>query len=292
MWDALKSPTLFLLFLCLGKHVRAEFISLGRLARPTNNALLVNFRLISDAEILSISTDWACKSVPIVQKRVCNVYVFQLTLYFAYHRWWLGDCCCCRKRSSLIYLTMKHTLAKKITPPTTSKNVCVYSQLLFLFQLSTCLKKNRRKKWNPSWATWRRKEWGSFVFSSGFSPLSLLLPLFALHGSNFSSLLSREFSSKTSAQPFSLGHRKSCQKKGSGRKKSIASNAPELLPNQHGCNAQRKLSRDAHGACRFCLFGTKSYAESALTNNYHYHCPLLYTPSRPFWHQLMHLVGT
>ncbi len=31
-----------------------------------------------------------------------------------------------------------------------------------------------------------------------------------------------------------------------------------------------------HIACGFCMFGTKSYAQSALINNNYYHCPLLY----------------
>ena len=43
---------------------------------PTNNALLINFLLSSDAEILLISADWACKSAPNVQKRVSNVCLF------------------------------------------------------------------------------------------------------------------------------------------------------------------------------------------------------------------------
>ncbi len=30
------------------------------------------------------------KSVPNVQKCICIVYIFQLSLYFAYHCWWLG----------------------------------------------------------------------------------------------------------------------------------------------------------------------------------------------------------
>ena len=38
---------------------------------PTNNALLINFRLSSDAEILLISTDRAYKSAPNMQKCVC-----------------------------------------------------------------------------------------------------------------------------------------------------------------------------------------------------------------------------
>ncbi len=57
---------------------------------PTNNALLINFLLSSDAEILLIITDWACKSAPNVQKRVCNAYVSRLSFHFAYHPWWLG----------------------------------------------------------------------------------------------------------------------------------------------------------------------------------------------------------
>ncbi len=49
---------------------------------PTNNALLTNFRLSSDAEILSISTSRACKSAPNVRKRACNVYMFQPSFHF------------------------------------------------------------------------------------------------------------------------------------------------------------------------------------------------------------------
>ncbi len=57
---------------------------------PTNNALLIKFRLSFDAEILLISIDSAYKLVLNVQKRVCNVYMFQLSFQFAYHHWWLG----------------------------------------------------------------------------------------------------------------------------------------------------------------------------------------------------------
>ncbi len=57
---------------------------------PTNNALLISFRLSSDAEILLISEQWAYKSMRNVQNRVCNVYTFQPSFHFAYHRWWLG----------------------------------------------------------------------------------------------------------------------------------------------------------------------------------------------------------
>ncbi len=57
---------------------------------PTHNALLVNFRLSSDAEILLISTNWACKSAPNLQKSVCNMYIFQRSFHFAYHCCWLG----------------------------------------------------------------------------------------------------------------------------------------------------------------------------------------------------------
>ncbi len=45
----------------------------GHLNCPTNNALLINFQLSSDAEISLISTDWAYRSTSNVQKRVCNV---------------------------------------------------------------------------------------------------------------------------------------------------------------------------------------------------------------------------
>ncbi len=44
-------------------------------------------------KILLISTDWAYKSVPNVQKRVCNAYIFQPSFHFAHHRWWLGRRC-------------------------------------------------------------------------------------------------------------------------------------------------------------------------------------------------------
>ncbi len=43
---------------------------------PTNNALLMNFRLSCNAEILLISTDRAYKSAPNMQKCACNVYVY------------------------------------------------------------------------------------------------------------------------------------------------------------------------------------------------------------------------
>ena len=43
-----------------------------------------------------------------------------------------------------------------------------------------------------------------------------------------------------------------------------------LRPNQHGCNAQWKLSRDiVHSAYGSCMFGSKSYVQSALINNYY-----------------------
>ncbi len=58
-------------------------------SHPTTH-LLIHFRLSSDAEILLMITDWAYKSMPNVQKPVCNVYVFQLSFHFACHRWWLG----------------------------------------------------------------------------------------------------------------------------------------------------------------------------------------------------------
>ena len=59
---------------------------------PTDNRLLINFRLSSSAEILLTSTDGACKSAPNGRKRVCNVYIFRLSFHFACHRWWLGSC--------------------------------------------------------------------------------------------------------------------------------------------------------------------------------------------------------
>ncbi len=65
-------------------------ISLLKFWHPTNNALLTNFRLSSNAEILLISTGWAYKLAPNVQKRVCNVYIIQLSFHFAYHRLVVG----------------------------------------------------------------------------------------------------------------------------------------------------------------------------------------------------------
>ncbi len=61
---------------------------------------------------------------------------------------------------------------------------------------------------------------------------------------------------------------------GSGKTAKISSKLSK--PNQQGCNAQQKFSRDIHSAHSFCTFGTKSYAQSALINNCHYYCPLLY----------------
>ncbi len=64
--------------------------------QPTN-ALLINSRLSSNAEtlliiqancLLIISTDWACKSAPNVQKLCVQ---FQLSFHFGYHYWWLGS---------------------------------------------------------------------------------------------------------------------------------------------------------------------------------------------------------
>ncbi len=59
---------------------------------PTNNALLVNFFLSSDADVSLISTDWACKSAPNVQKRACNARACILTKppLCMCNRWWLG----------------------------------------------------------------------------------------------------------------------------------------------------------------------------------------------------------
>ncbi len=41
-------------------------------------------------KFLLMSTDRAYKSAPNVQKRVCSVYLFQLSFHFACHRWWLA----------------------------------------------------------------------------------------------------------------------------------------------------------------------------------------------------------
>ncbi len=84
--------------------VRAFFCHLGygvffgkrgwgrKITYPTNNALLLNFLLSSDAEIFVSKHRLSIyKSAPSVQTRVRNVYVFQLSFLFAYHRWWLGS---------------------------------------------------------------------------------------------------------------------------------------------------------------------------------------------------------
>ncbi len=60
--------------------------------RPTDNALLINFGLSSEAEIfvnkhrLSIQNRGQN-----VLRRVCNAYVFRLSFHFACHRCWLGS---------------------------------------------------------------------------------------------------------------------------------------------------------------------------------------------------------
>ncbi len=64
-----------------------------RRTQPTTNALLVSFRLSSDAEFFFFQqaptehADWrqTCKNVCAMS---C---VFQLSFHFAYHRWWLGS---------------------------------------------------------------------------------------------------------------------------------------------------------------------------------------------------------
>ena len=39
---------------------------------------------------------------PTVRKRACNVCIFQLSFYFAYHKWWLGGC----SRFELLYILL------------------------------------------------------------------------------------------------------------------------------------------------------------------------------------------
>ncbi len=57
-------------------------------AHPTNNALLINFRLSSDAEILLTSHRL---SLQMSAKRAMRIlHIFQPSFHFAYHRWWLG----------------------------------------------------------------------------------------------------------------------------------------------------------------------------------------------------------
>ncbi len=57
----------------------------------TNNALLINFRLSSDAEILLIKHRLSMQiGAKRAKKRACNVYIFQLSSLSAYHLWWLG----------------------------------------------------------------------------------------------------------------------------------------------------------------------------------------------------------
>ena len=48
---------------CSGRH-NGYAVHVAYTAHPTNNTLLINFLLSSDAGTLSISTDWAYKSVP------------------------------------------------------------------------------------------------------------------------------------------------------------------------------------------------------------------------------------
>ncbi len=90
---------------------------------PTNNELLMNFRLSSDAEILSMSTDLACKSAPNMQRRVCNVYMFRLSFHFAYHRWWLG---CRRHRTTCGTFFGDHSALLK-------RHLCDIFKMIFIF---------------------------------------------------------------------------------------------------------------------------------------------------------------
>ncbi len=63
-----------------------------RTSYPTNNTPLINFRQSSDAEIFVTKHRLSMQVGAKMRKknRVRNVYTFQLSFIFAYHRWWLG----------------------------------------------------------------------------------------------------------------------------------------------------------------------------------------------------------
>ncbi len=75
MQQGLFLPVSYVLFTCGGAD-RSWKCNLPFF--PTNNALLIIFRLSSDAEILSISTDWAYESAPNMQN-TCMQRVHILT---------------------------------------------------------------------------------------------------------------------------------------------------------------------------------------------------------------------
>ncbi len=60
---------------------------------PTNNAILVNFRLSSDADFFVVDKHrptWLTSGRRTCKIRVSNVWVSQLSFHFAYRRCWLG----------------------------------------------------------------------------------------------------------------------------------------------------------------------------------------------------------
>ncbi len=58
---------------------------------PTSNALLINFLLSSDSEILLTSTDWPFESAPKRADNVCATCTrSDWASIFACHPWWLG----------------------------------------------------------------------------------------------------------------------------------------------------------------------------------------------------------
>ena len=86
------SHFLLLLFWC--NKILLSLLTLC--ACPTNNALLKkNFRPSSDAEILLMSTDWACKSAPNVQKCVRDVCAFRLSFHLCMPPLVVGCVCVC-----------------------------------------------------------------------------------------------------------------------------------------------------------------------------------------------------
>ncbi len=53
----------------------------------TLNKLLIKFKCRNFANNLLMCINWACKSAPKMQKRVCILLVFQLGFYFAHQKW-------------------------------------------------------------------------------------------------------------------------------------------------------------------------------------------------------------
>ena len=85
----------------------------GTMYYPTNNALLISFRVSSDAEIFVNKHRLSMQIIaPNVQKRACNVYIFRLSFHLAYHRWWLGSPRDCIEEKATFFL-LQNMLSKK-----------------------------------------------------------------------------------------------------------------------------------------------------------------------------------